>query len=133
MNDDEKKFLQSMLGKRSRTEVKRLFALVRAHSDRALLAASQARTTKAKRAPDRLLRDVQRALRPVMAPAREKAEMLVDHMAKGRRRKTSTAPKGLSDALRQLRAAHSEAQIAAGAHSLAARLAQRYGDRDSVV
>jgi hypothetical protein len=80
-----------------------------------------------------LVRDLEATLRPIMGPAAEKAELLVEHLAKKHRRKLAFTPKGLADAARQLRGAFSDEQIGAGAKSLVTHLAKLYGDRETVV
>jgi|CXWL01.1.fsa_nt_gi hypothetical protein len=126
----ERKALKALCGKRGKPELKRLFALIRANSDRALLAGiAPARKRPVKSAPS--LAD---AMRPLLAPASEKAELLVEHLAKKHRRKLDFAPKGLADAAKRLRAAGlSQAQIDAGAVSLLKELAKLHGTRETVV
>jgi hypothetical protein len=68
-----------------------------------------------------------------MAPAREKAVLLVKHIARKHRRKLAFEAKGLAEAARQLRVRFSDAQIEAAARSLLAQLASRHGQRDTVV
>jgi hypothetical protein len=129
----QKQLLRGALKKRSRAELKTLFAAIRANNDRALLAALAPPKKKAKRPGDALVRDLDHALKPLLAPGAEKAEMLVEHLAKKHRRTFSFAPKGLADATRRLRAAKlSDDQIRAGAKSLVAHLAKLHG-RDAVV
>ena len=82
---------------------------------------------------DPLAREVEQTLKPILGPAAEKAEMLIEHIAKKHRRKLALAPKGLADAARQLRGSFSDQQIRAGAKSLVTHLAQLYGDRETVV
>ena len=128
------KLLKTALGKRSRAELKRTFALVRAHNDRALLAAiAPAKKRVAKRKGDPLVREIEQTLKPIMGPAQEKADLLIEHIAKKHRRKLGFQPKGLADATRQLRTKFSDAQISAGAKSLMVNLAKLYGDRETVV
>lgn len=118
---------------RSRKELKALFAQVRAHDDRTLLAAIAPAKKRSKRAGDPLVRELEQTLRPILGPSAEKAELLVEHIAKKHRRKLALAPKGLADAARQLRGSFSDQQIRAGAKSLVTHLAQLYGDRETVV
>lgn len=128
------KVLRAVLQRRSRAELKQLFAAVRACDDRALLAAIAPLKKRAKaRRKDPLVRDVEQALRPILGPSSEKADMLVEHIAKKHRRKLGIQPKGLADATKQLRAKFSDDQIRAGAKSLVAQLAKLYGDRETVV
>jgi hypothetical protein len=129
------KLLRVALRGRSRAETKRLFLLVRTKSDKALLAAvSPAKKKRPARKRDPLLRDVNQILKPILGPAAEKSDLLIEHMAKQHRRKLGAAPKGLADAIRGLRAKKfSDNQIRAGATGLVAQLAALYGDRETVV
>jgi hypothetical protein len=118
---------------RSRAEIRRLFAAVRTHSDRDLLAAIAPPKKRASRKADPLVRDLERTLKPILGPASEKADLLVAHLAKKHRRKLAIAPKGLADAARQLRTRKfSDDQIRAGAKSLVTYLAGLYGGRETV-
>jgi hypothetical protein len=127
------KLLRAGLRSRSRTELKRLFALVRANDDRNLLAAiAPARKRAARPRGDALVRDLERTLKPIMGPAREKADLLVEHLARKHRRKLAFEPRGLADAARQLRTRFTDEQIRTGAQSLMAQLAKLYGDRETV-
>jgi hypothetical protein len=129
------KLLRRALQRRSRAELKHLFAAIRTHDDRTLLAAiAPARKRAAKRKLDPLVRDLEKTLKPILGPASEKADLLVEHLAKRHRRKLSIAPKGLADAVRQLRAKDfSDDQIRAGAKGLVAHLAKLYGGGETVV
>ncbi len=129
------KLLRRTLRGRSRAELKRLFAAVRRHDDTTLLdIVAPIRRRRAKRPPDPLLCDIERSLKPLLAPASEKGDLLVEHLAKKHRRKLAIAPKGLADAVRQLRAKEfSDEQIRAGARSLMTQLARLYGEHETVV
>ncbi len=128
----QKRILRAVARKRSRAELKALFAAIRSNDDRTLFAAL-APAKKAKRAGDPLIRSLEQSLQRVLAPSAEKAEMLVEHLAKKHRRKISFEAKGLADAARRLRAAKfSDAQIRAGAERLVAHLAKLHG-RETVV
>jgi len=134
LDADKAKLLRAALRKKQRAELKRVFALVRAHEDRELLAVlAPAKKRAAKRRGDPLVRELEQTLKPIMGPAHEKADLLIEHIAKKHRRKLSFQPKGLAEAARQLRSKFSDDQISAGAKSLVAQLAKLYGDRDSVV
>ena len=133
LNSAQRQLLRAALGKRPRAEIKRLFAAIRVHDDRTLLAALAPAKKKARRASDPLVRDLEQALKPLLAPAVEKADMLVEHLAKQHRRRFGIEAKGLADAARRLRAAKlSDDQIRAGAVTLMARLAKLHG-RETVV
>jgi hypothetical protein len=134
LKPEDAKALRAALGRRSRSELKRLFALVRANPDRALLSAvlpTKKKTKKVKTDP--LLRELEQTLKPIMGPAQEKADLLIEHIARKHRRKLAIHPKGLADATRQLRTSFSDDQISAGARSLVAQLAKLYGGSDGVV
>jgi len=133
MKPEDAKLLRAALGRWSRSELKRLFALARAHPDRALLAAALPAKKKAKPKGDPLVRELEQTLRPILGPAHEKADMLIEHIAKKHRRKLGFQPKGLAEATRQLRTRFSDDQIAAGAKSLVTQLAKLYGGSDGVV
>ncbi len=133
MKAEDVKLLRTALGRRSRAELKRLFALVRAHPDRALLAAALPAKKKPKPKGDPLVRELEQTLKPILGPSHEKADMLIEHIAKKHRRKLGFQPKGLADATRQLRTKFSDDQIAAGAKSLVTHLAKLYGGSDGVV
>lgn len=135
LTEAQVKTLRAVLRAKSRPELKRAFALIRSADDRALLAAALPAKKKraAKKAGDPLVRELDRTLKPIMGPAQEKAEMLVEHLAKRHRRKLAFEPKGLADAARQLRTKFSDEQISAGAKNLVAELAKLYGDRETVV
>jgi hypothetical protein len=131
---DDAKLLRTALGRRSRAELKRLFALARTHPDRALLAAAlPAKKKQAKRKADPLIRELEQTLKPILGPSQEKADLLIEHVAKKYKRKLAYQPKGLADATRQLRTKFSDAQISAGAKSLVAQLAKLYGGGEGVV
>ena len=128
----QKQLLRAVARKRSRAQLKALFAAIRANDDRALFAALTP-AKKAKRKGDPLIRALELTLKPVLAPAIEKAEMLIEHLAKKHRRKLAFEASGIADAARRLRVAKfSDAQIRAGAESLVAHLAKLHG-RETVV
>jgi hypothetical protein len=127
------KALRAALGRRSRPELKRLFALVRAHPDKTLLAAALPPKKKRKRKGDPLVRELEQTLKPILGPSQEKADLLIEHIAKKYKRKLAYEPKGLADATRQLRTKFSDDQISAGAKSLVTHLSKLYGGSDGVV
>jgi hypothetical protein len=133
MKAEDAKLLRTALGRRSRPQLKRLFELVRTHSDRVLLAAASPAQKKPKLKGDPLVRELAQTLRPILGPSHEKADMLIEHIARKHRRKLGFQPKGLAEATRQLRTKFSDDQIAAGAKSLVANLAKLYGGSDGVV
>jgi hypothetical protein len=127
--------LRTMARGRTKPELKRLFAAIRTHDDRALLAALAPAKKRAVRRPgDPLVRELEQTLKPILGPAAEKADLLVEHLAKRHRRKFGITPKGLADAARQLRAKKlSDEQIQAGAKALVAHLAKLHGGQETVV
>ncbi|HYD87536.1 MAG TPA: hypothetical protein VEA80_08690 [Vitreimonas sp.] len=135
MKPEQSNALRALARNRSRAELKALFALIRRTDDRALLAAAAPakKLTAKRRKSDPLVRELEQTLKPIMGPAREKADLLIEHIAKKHRRKLSYQPKGLADAARQLRTKFSDQQIRAGAESLMTHLAKLYGDRETVV
>jgi hypothetical protein len=133
LNAAQRQLLRATLKKRSRAELQTLFAAIRGNADRTLLAALAAPKKKAKRSGDPLLRDLDQALKPLLAPGAEKAEMLVEHLAMKHRRKLAVSTSGLADAIHLLRAANlSDEQILAGAKGLMTGLAKLHG-RETVV
>lgn len=133
MKPPQIKALRAIARNRTRAELKALFALIRANDDKTLLATAMPKKRVVKKKGDPLVRELEAALKPLMAPAGEKADLLVEHMAKKHRRKLSFEPKGLADAVRQLRTRFSDQQISTGAKSLMTQLAKLYGDRETVV
>lgn len=133
LSADHAKLLKRALRGRSRADLKKLFAAIRASDDRALFVAIAPAKKHAKRRGDPLARELEQTLKPILGPAAEKADMLVEHLAKKHRRKLSIEAKGLADAAKQLRTKFSDDQIRAGATSLIAHLSKLYGDRETVV
>jgi hypothetical protein len=95
---------------------------------------TRATKPKAAKRGDRLTHEIETLLRPIMGRSAEKADLLVEHMAKTHDRDVDYTPRGLTDAVRRLRAAKfSEAQIRAGAKGLLAELGALYSKRETVV
>lgn len=130
---DQTKALRLISRGRPRAALKSLFAAIRANSDRALFSAIAPPKKRARRKRDPLLHDLERTLKPLLAPSAEKADLLVEHMAKKHRRKLAIHAKGIADAAKRLRAAFSDDQIRNGARSLMGQLVKHYGDRETVV
>ncbi len=129
----QRKALKALCGKRTKPELKRLFAThPRSRRSSASGGGSTTRKRSAK-AGDALSADLARALRPILAPASEKAELLVEHLAKKHRRRLKLQPKGLADAAKRLRADFTDAEIRAGAETLLRDLAKLYATRETVV
>ncbi|MEQ1489211.1 MAG: hypothetical protein ABL932_01550 [Terricaulis sp.] len=128
------KLLRTALGRRTRPEARRVFKLAREHSDKTLLAVALPAPKKAaKPKGDPLVRELEQTLKPIMGPSHEKADLLIEHIAKKYKRKLAYEPKGLADATRQLRTKFSDDQISAGAKSLVTHLSKLYGGSDGVV
>jgi len=130
------KLLRAALGKRTPAEVRRILKLARTNTDKALLAAALPAPKKKKAAKpkgDPLVRELVQTLKPIMGPSQEKADLLIEHIAKKYKRKLAYEPKGLADATRQLRTKFSDDQISAGAKSLVTHLSKLYGGSDGVV
>jgi len=128
------KLLRAALGRRSPAEVRRIFKLARGNTDKTLLAAALPAPKKAaKPKGDPLVRELEQTLKPILGPAQEKADLLIEHIAKKHKRKLAYQPKGLADATRQLRTKFSDDQISAGAKSLVTHLSKLYGGSDGVV
>jgi hypothetical protein len=133
LSQNDMKRLRQALRPRRPADLKRAFALIRAHDDSVLLAALKPAPARPSRRRDPLVRELEATLRPIMGPASEKADLLVQHMAARHRRQLAFEPKGLADAARRLRASFSDAQIASAARSLMADLAKLYGGGETVV
>lgn len=127
LSEKDVKRLREALRPRGAGDLKRAFALIRAHGDAVLLAAVAPAPARASRRRDPLVRELEETLRPIMGPAHEKADLLIEHIARKHRRKLAFEPKGLADAARRLRTSFSDAQIAAAARSLVADLAKLHG------
>ena len=118
---------------RSKSELKALFKLIRAKSDAALLAGVKPPAKALKRKGDPLVLDLTKLFQPMIGSSAEKADMLVEHMAKTHKKKLAFEPTGLADAARRLRTHFSDAQIRAGARALVEELAALYSKRETVV
>ena len=116
---------------RTQAQLKAMFALIRAQSDRELLKAPAKRKAAAKNRSDPLVADLQHIFRPVLANAAEKGALLIEHMApKGI---GVGEPRGLADAVRRLRTRFSANQIRAAARALVEELAALYSKRETVI
>jgi hypothetical protein len=133
LSADHARLLKRVLRGRSRADTKKLFAVIRATDDHVLLATIAPARKRSKRRGDPLVRELQQTLKPILGPAAEKAEMLIEHLAKKHRRKLALEPRGLADAAKLLRTKFSDDQVRAGAKSLVAHLSKLYGDRETVV
>lgn len=134
LDADQKKALRALARGKSKAELKALFALARSHSDRALLAAAFPAKKKAQaKKGDPLVREIEAMLRPILGPASEKGELLIQHVARKHKLALRETPKGVADAVRRLRKHVSDTQIRNGAKTLLSELAALYSTRESVV
>ena len=124
------KVLRAALGHRARADLKILFKLVRTHDDRTLLAALS--SPRKRHRVDSLLREVANTLKPIVAPAAEKGDLLVEHLTRSRSRASAFEPRGLADAVRYLRTTFTDEQIRKGAKRLILHLTKLHGGRDLV-
>ncbi len=122
--------LRMLARTRSRREMEALFAAIRAESDRALLAAAAAPTKKSKPAPD-FAAKIAAQLAPILGPATEKAEMLIDALAETQG-PVAITPAGLVPTVRRLVARYGEHAVAHAADALMARLAAWGSTRERV-
>lgn len=132
--------LQGLAARASVSQMRAFFELVRTHADADLLALA----AKAKRrigkepSPPGLTRRIAAILKPILAPASEKAELLIEHMAQideadlGRFL-LDPPPRGLSDAIKRLRPRFSDEDIEAGALGLIAKLSRTHSMREQVL
>ncbi|MES1203552.1 MAG: hypothetical protein ABUS57_19120 [Pseudomonadota bacterium] len=133
MKADEIKALKALARSRGRSELKALFALIRRHDDKALLGAIGPEPKRRSSKPVSLAREVEATLKPILGPASEKGEMLLEFAEAKHGVSLDFAPRGLADAVRQLRRRLSEAQIRDAARGLMAQVAERYAPRDTIV
>lgn len=133
MKDADAELLRKFCRGRKPAEVKAVFALVRASTDRKLLAALKPPKKKPVRRGDPLVKDVEHAFRPLMATSAEKADLLVEHMLKAHKKRIDLEAKGLADAVKRLRRHFNDDQIRAGAENQVRKLSALYGKRETVV
>jgi hypothetical protein len=111
--------LRMLARTRTKAELAALFAAIRAESDKALLAAA-APPKKAPRRKD-FAAGVAERLAPILGPATEKAEMLIDALA-ATHGEIDIPAVGLLPTIRKLAARYGEDAVAAAADALMARL-----------
>ncbi len=125
------KALRKAAGALTQTELRALIGYVRTRTMDKLLAqaAPSPKAPKAKPKPprDTLLAELTALLKPILGPASEKAELLMEHMGLADAR-----ARGLSDGLKQLRTQFSDAEILAAAKAMMAGLAKRRSMRETV-
>lgn len=130
MDDATLRTLRMLARTRSRKEMETLFAAIRAESDRALLAAAAPPAKKKQPAPDFAAR-IAVQLAPILGPATEKAEMLIDALAETQG-PVSIAPAGLVPTVRRLATRYGEPAVAQAADALMTRLAAWGSTRERV-
>lgn len=130
LDDATLRTLRMLARTRTRREMETLFAAIRAGSDRALLAAAAPPAQKKKAAPD-FAAKIAAQLAPILGPATEKAEMLIDALAETQG-PIGIAPAGLVPTIRRLVARYGEHAVAHAADALMARLAQWGSTRERV-
>lgn len=79
-----------------------------------------------------LAREIARRLSPIIAPAREKADMLIEELAARHDELAAFTPKGLADAVRRLQSQLQDTHILAAADALMDRMKRDYGTRENV-
>lgn len=84
------------------------------------------------RARDPLAREITQQLAPIVAPAAEKADLLIEELAKRHDGLTAFTPRGLGDAVKRLQRQLTAAEIRAGADALMARMKREYGLREDI-
>ena len=133
MSPVERALMRQLAHGRTRAELERLIALVRRTDNADLMEAAFAPPApKARRARDPLTAEVDQALSPLLAPAAEKADLLIEETQRGRSACPEIAAKGLASAVRKLRALYGEESVRAAARDLMARIARDHDPRETV-
>jgi len=83
-------------------------------------------------ARDPLTAEVAALLAPILAPAAEKADLLIEEMCARHKDCAPFAARGLPAAIKRLRARYTSAQIRAAAKALMTRIAREYDPRERV-
>jgi len=83
-------------------------------------------------ARDPLAAEISALLAPILAPAAEKADLLVEEMCARHPACEAFEARGLASAVKRLRTRHTPAQIRAAAKSLMARIARDHDPRERV-
>lgn len=122
--------LRMLARTRTKAEMALLFAQIRQHSDQALFAILAAPPPK-KQAPKDFARDIAARLAPIVAPAEEKADLLIEALAETHG-PVAIAIDGLVPTIRKLAARHGEAAVAAAADVVLARQAAWGSSREKV-
>lgn len=130
---EHRKALQALARRHAKAELKALFAAIRTHSDKALLAAAKPAAKKKPVRRDALVGDIEAKLRPLLGPASEKADLLLEFVERKHGVSLDFEPRGLADAVRRLRKHVSDADIRSAAKGLMAEVAERYSKRETVV
>jgi hypothetical protein len=114
-------------------ELKALLAYVRTRTNDKLLAlakgeARKPRKTKPKAEAPTLTAEITALMQPILGPAQEKADLLLDACGAS----PEVQAKTLGEAVRKLRRSHGDDHIRAVAQELMARIAKRHGMRETV-
>lgn len=83
-------------------------------------------------ARDPFAAEIAALLAPILAPAAEKADLLIEEMCARHKTCAMFEARGLAAAIKRLRVQHSPAQIRAAAKALMARLARDHDPRERV-
>lgn len=134
MTPSLRRTLRALARSRSRTELKALFAAIRAHDDAALLdiAAPAARTKTGARPTGDLAQRVAATLAPIVARADEKAQLLADTLAELQHAPALDNVRGLAPTVRKLAALHGDKAVLAAADAVMERLRSWGSTRERV-
>ncbi|MET0183599.1 MAG: hypothetical protein ABW199_12010 [Caulobacterales bacterium] len=132
MTPAQKKALKALAKSRTPAELRGLFALIRKESDTSLLKALKDAPKPKAAAGDPLVKEITKTLAPILAPAAEKADLLVEHMGSLHKNVPAFEPKGIADAVKKLRARFKDSEIRAAAASLIAKLKKDFSTRETV-
>ena len=130
LDDATLRTLRMLARTRTRTEMETLFAVIRAESDRALHAAAAPPAKRKKPAPD-FAAKIAAQLAPILGPATERAEMLIDTLAETHG-PVNVVAAGLVPTIRRLVSRYGEHAVAHAADALMARLAAWGSTRERV-
>ncbi len=116
----------------SEAELKALLSYVRTRTNDKLLAMATVKPKPKRKKPKPtatgLTAEITALMQPILGPAQEKAELLLEACGAPPELQAKT----LGEALRKLRRSHSDDQIRAVAQGLMAKIAQRHGMRETV-
>jgi hypothetical protein len=130
MDPATRRTLRMLARTRSRRDLEVLFASIRQMSDAAIFAVVAEPVPKAQKSADFAIAIAAR-LAPILGPANEKADMLIDELA-GIVGPVEIRPAGLLPTIRKLAARYGEERVAAAAEALMARLKAWGSTREKV-